>query len=123
MMTNVQRKVLVEESRRGLIIVYACYGNLDENNKDSAATSQSQESDEERVIDVTIPLQYLVEDSQLHLHESSSKSNLLGFYDPCPGEEKKLYIKYLFKDKLHEVTITDTEAIGLPLACKFPYIL
>lgn len=117
MMTNVQRKVLVEESRRGLIVVYACYGCLDEDNKEVAG--QETTEGEERVIDVTIPLQYLVEDSQLHLHESSSKSHLLGFFDPCPGEEKKLYIKYLFKDKLHEVTISDTEAIGLPLACMF----
>ena len=42
----------------------------------------------------------------------------IGFYDPCPGEDKSLYIRYLFKDKLHEVTIDDTQAIGLPLACK-----
>lgn len=64
-------------------------------------------------MDVTIALQHLVEDSQLRLFETS-KANLLGFYDPAYGEEKQLYIRYLFKDKLHQVTIQDNEPLAIP---------
>jgi DnaJ family protein C protein 11 len=80
-------------------------------------SENSSESLSSIIIDVTIPLQYLVEDSQLHLHDGS-KAHLLGFYDPCIGEDKQLYIRYLFHDKLHEVTIDDSDVLGLPLACK-----
>ena len=47
-------------------------------------------------IDVTIPLQYLVEDSQLILHEGP-KTGLLGFYDPRIDEPKELLIRYEIK--------------------------
>jgi DnaJ family protein C protein 11 len=66
------------------------------------------------VIDVTIPMQCLVEESQLHLH-ASAKSNLLGFWDCAIGEEKQLYVQYLFRDKLHEVTIDDCDPVSMPL--------
>lgn len=71
----------------GLIIVNAWYGNLAKFGVDEPSPY---------VIDVTIPLQYLVEDSQLHLH-NTSKSKLMGFYDPCIGEDKALHIRYLFR--------------------------
>lgn len=85
--------------------MYSCYGAI-----------QSTAQDDSAVVDVTIPLQYQVNDSKLYLHENS-KANLLGFYDPCVGEDKKLYIRYLFRDKLHEVTFDDTEKVVLPRAC------
>jgi len=101
------RKQAHEETRKGLIIVQAWYGNL---LKEAEGDAQDEKS---TIIDVTIPLQYLVEDSQLHL-EPTPKANLLGFYDPCPGEDKQLYIRYLFQDKLHQVTVQDWEALGIP---------
>jgi DnaJ family protein C protein 11 len=64
-------------------------------------------------IDVTIPLQYFVEDSELHLH-AGSKSSLLGFYDPCPGEDKTLRVVYRFKNRLHEVEIDDEDELAAP---------
>jgi DnaJ family protein C protein 11 len=39
----------------------------------------------------------------------------MGFYDPCPGEPKQLYVLYRFKDKLHSVTINDTDSMACPL--------
>ncbi len=38
-----------------------------------------------------------------------------GFYDPCPGDEKQLRIRYLFKDKMHHVTINDNDELVIPL--------
>lgn len=117
MLSTVNRKREFEQQKRGLVIIYACYGNLDH----GLPLDGENEGEEARVIDVTIPLNYLVEDSKLILHDNS-KSQLLGFYDPCVGEEKRLYIQYLYRDKLHEVTILDDEKLGIPLACKFLHV-
>ena len=103
--------------KKGLIIVSAYYGKLKHINiikKDNGKIVEEKLG----VIDVTIPLNYFVENSKLLLHDNS-KSNLLGFYDPCIGEEKYLYIQYLFRDKLHETTVADNEEVRIPLACKF----
>lgn len=99
-----------------MIIVEARYGNLIREEEERQSRDREQDGDGyySYVIDVTIPVQYLVEDSQLHLH-NTSKANLLGFFDPCIGEHKQLYIRYLFRDKLHEVTINDPDAVSLPL--------
>ncbi|TPX36294.1 hypothetical protein SmJEL517_g01426 [Synchytrium microbalum] len=52
-------------------------------------------------IDVTIPVQSL--------------SSLLGFYDPCLGEVKKLRVVYRFQGKLHFVEVDDTSQMAAPL--------
>lgn len=65
-----------EENRNGLIIVTAVYGkNADIVSKDASNATPEQLSE---VIDVTIPLQCLVKNSQLILHESSKV--MLGDY-------------------------------------------
>ena len=48
----------------------------------------------------------------------SLQSNLSGFYDPCPEEEKMLRIRYLFRDAMHEVTYEDKEPVRIPKQCK-----
>lgn len=64
----------------------------------------------------------------------SHQYNILGFYvsadrgvlpvraliqisrqDPCMGEAKSLRVQYLFRDKLHEVTVDDMEGLRAPL--------
>ena len=62
-----------------------------------------------------------------------SQYNLLGFWahpsipnasvlliellcqDPCIGENKKLRVRYLFRDQLHQVTIDDVSALRIPM--------
>ena len=39
------------------------------------------------------------------------QSDLSGFYDPCPNEEKMLQIRYLFREAVHEVTVGDNEPV------------
>jgi DnaJ family protein C protein 11 len=114
MKATVERKKEQEFLKKGLIIVSAYYGKLKHINiikKDNGKIVEEKLG----VIDVTIPLNYFVENSKLLLHDNS-KSNLLGFYDPCIGEEKYLYIQYLFRDKLHETTVADNEEVRIPLA-------
>ncbi|KAK2551213.1 DnaJ-like protein subfamily C member 11 [Acropora cervicornis] len=87
MQETCERIVEYESSRLGLVIVNAC--------------AQEIHRVPSKVIDVTVPVQCQVKDSRLFLTESS-KSNLSGFYDPCPEEEKMLRIRYLFREAIHE---------------------
>lgn len=98
-----------EENRNGLIILNALYGK----ESDIVARNDSTENQEIEVIDVVIPLQCLVKNSQLTLHDSA-KSQLSGFYDPCVGEDKVLYIQYLYHSHLFDTTIKDKEGLRIP---------
>ena len=42
------------------------------------------------------------------------QSGLQGFYDPCIGEEKVLYIRYKFHNKLHEVVVAEKDKVSIP---------
>lgn len=106
-----------EEAKKGLIIVKALYGKLV---SESGDFNRSENVDE--VLDVTIPLQCLVKDSKLVLHELS-KSQLPGFFDPAVGESKSLLIVYNYRQAAHEVTIADNEALRIPKTCKYSYYL
>lgn len=48
-------------------------------------------------VDVTIPTQFMVDSSALLLHNGISKRGLMGFCDPCPGEEKTLHVIYSYR--------------------------
>ncbi len=73
------------------------------------------------IVDVTIPVQCLVEDpSRLILYEGS-KSSLAGFFDPCFADAKEggsetnhLLVRYSYKGHLHQVVISDQEQLRLP---------
>ena len=98
-----ERSVNVERERHGLVVVEAWFGKL----------VGAGEQDHDKVVDVVIPLQCQVKDSKLIL-QSTSKSSLPGFYDPCVGEEKSLRVVYDFRDALHEVTLKDTDSVAIP---------
>lgn len=97
------------------------------------------------IIDVSIPLQALVQNSQLVIpggrskvgHSSDrpfstagvdltqlldsigcSQKDLLGFYDPVPGAKKKLSIRYTFKGRIHELIVEDRAAVNAPMRGK-----
>ncbi|XP_050414413.1 dnaJ homolog subfamily C member 11 [Patella vulgata] len=105
MSETVERIIDTEEKRNGLIIIKGLYGKLVED---------TSEANDDGCIDVTIPLQATVKDSKLILPDNSTKSCVPGFYDPCIGEEKSLYIRYKFRNRIHQVTLLDNEPIRLP---------
>jgi DnaJ family protein C protein 11 len=112
---KVAQKREEEEEKNGLVVVHAIYGKLpDKSQRDADAGGDIENNG--LAIDVTVPLQFLVENSQCHLHPQS-KSSLVGFYDPCPGETKHLEVIYLFRNKLHRVVINDLEPLRIPLQC------
>lgn len=65
--------------------------------------------------DVRVALQMLVNQSQLVIPAGRTKSKLVGFFDPCTGEKKHLFVRYLFRGALHELVVDDLGALALPL--------
>ncbi|CAG8593717.1 2002_t:CDS:10 [Acaulospora morrowiae] len=107
---TVGRKLEAEKTKEnGLVILEAWYGNL------SRAEEPSSSPSIEGIFDVRIPVQALVHDSQLTIPGGYSKSNIIGFYDPCLGEPKQLKIRYQFQRKIHEVVVNDTHPVACPL--------
>jgi DnaJ family protein C protein 11 len=80
----------------------------------SGSLDQIEIDKDSTVIDVKIPIQCLVKDSQLLIH-TQYKSELAGFYDPCIGFEKFLKIEYTFRELSKTVTFADKEEVKLPI--------
>ncbi|XP_023540359.1 chaperone protein dnaJ 13-like [Cucurbita pepo subsp. pepo] len=98
----------------GLIITKAIYGSQKALKKRDELSVPNDESSLS-VIDVTLPLNFLVNDSgQLKLHDGVKKSGIMGFCDPCPGEPKQLYVEYTYGDKTFEVVVDDYEELLIP---------
>lgn len=50
-------------------------------------------------MNVTVAIQYLVNNGELILHNDLAKSGLMGFCDPSPGQSKRLLIWYTWKGR------------------------
>ncbi|KAJ3301520.1 hypothetical protein HDV03_000696 [Kappamyces sp. JEL0829] len=132
-------KRIEAETPDGLIILSALYGKLPASSLDSvrllspdglhelisnvragfqALLSPAGPVAAQEYIDVTIPVQSLVNSGQLHIAGGYSKSQIIGFYDPCFGERKQLRITYQFQGKVHQVTVKDKAAVDAPLRGK-----
>ncbi|KAH0643083.1 hypothetical protein KY290_035436 [Solanum tuberosum] len=98
----------------GLVVTKALYGSR----KALKNRNQIEEVKDEvasQIIDVTLPLNFLVSDSgQLKLHEGVKKSGIMGFCDPCPGESKQLYVEYTFDGSNFEVIVDDLDELLIP---------
>jgi Domain of unknown function (DUF3395) len=42
------------------------------------------------------------------------KEHMIGFYDCCYGEEKRLRIQYRFRNKLHECEYGNKDVVHIP---------
>ncbi|KAF3558607.1 hypothetical protein F2Q69_00017395 [Brassica cretica] len=98
----------------GLIVTKALYG-------DAKAIEKRHEHMEEEVdsgvIDVTVPMNFLVSDSgELKLHEGVKKSGIMGFCDPCPDQPKQLYVAYTYNSRTFEAIVGDFEELLIPQA-------
>jgi len=101
-----------ELSRGGLVIDDAVYGARDiiETNKlEDLSTSKW-------VQNVTRQLQCTVERSKLVIAGNEPKHYIIpGLYDPAPGEEKLLWVRYYFRGKIHQAVVLDEQRLLMPL--------
>ena len=103
-----ERIVQVEQAKLGLIITEAWYGKMSV--KDNQRINVCSEDE---VIDVCVPLQCMVQDSKLIIHPGT-KSTHPGFYDPCVGRQKWLFVVYDFRGFQHRVVVEDLQRLGIP---------
>jgi DnaJ family protein C protein 11 len=115
------RKKQKQVQSQGLVILAAIYGDIEAYEKGVSGIQYTAQSagngiaDLPPYLDVTIPLQFLVDDSgQLRLHEGVKKVGLMGFCDPCPGELKQLKVLYSFLGQQYEVKVGDYDQLWLP---------
>ncbi|XP_022758725.1 chaperone protein dnaJ 13 isoform X1 [Durio zibethinus] len=108
------RKRNKQQETGGLVITKAIYGNR----KALREGDELRETNDElasQVLDVTLPLNFLVNDSgQLKLHDGVKKSGIMGFCDPCPGEPKQLHVEYTYRGGRYEVVVDDYEELLIP---------
>ncbi|CAO3597571.1 unnamed protein product [Absidia cylindrospora] len=106
-----ERKTKLESDKKdGLVIVKAFYGHLE-----NLVDEEGDDEEVEGVIDVTVVLQAMVNESRLTIPSGHSKTNICGFYDPCLGERKQLKVQYRFQHQLHQVIIKDNAALIVPM--------
>ncbi|PWY99494.1 hypothetical protein BCV70DRAFT_201054 [Testicularia cyperi] len=135
------KKAELEMRKSGLVILEAWYGKLDtfpvsvvgptasdaveqaqriwQEEKDVSPdipdSANSDEAVNETYWNVRIPMQALVNRSQVIVPGNRTKANLLGFHDPVLGERKHLFIRYLFRGVLHQVVVEDLADLAIPM--------
>ncbi|KAF9564478.1 DnaJ-domain-containing protein [Agrocybe pediades] len=103
----VRKYIRTEKEKEGLIILEAMYG---------AAENDLDGIEDNLLLDVTIPLQALVRNSQLHIPGGNTKAAIQGFSDPAPFASKSLRIRYTFRGRMHYAEIPDYLPVVLPLS-------
>ena len=94
----VERRQAAEAAEGGLVIRKATYGTRDG----------------KVVADVTIAVAALVDGAQLVVPKNVVKRHILGFWDPAPGDEKVLIVRYVFDGKLHEAVVGEKQPLVAP---------
>lgn len=107
--TAVRRVDEEKTKENGLVILKGLYGTK------RAIGQEGVNGDVECVADVTIPLQFLVNESSVKLY-AGSKKDYLGFYHPSTHESDEifLYVRYMYHERVYEITVEDIEPLYLP---------
>ncbi|KAK0204055.1 hypothetical protein DFS33DRAFT_856755 [Desarmillaria ectypa] len=99
-----KKRMATEAAKDGLVILEATYG-----------PAEPFDFGSQFDLDVTIPIQALVSNSQLHIPGHRSKAGLQGFYDLAPFAAKALRIRYTFQGRVHYAEFLDDLPVVLPL--------
>ena len=97
-----------ERRRQGeLVILSASYG--------ATEGSSDQKFSTEQAADVTTALASLVdEDGILFIPPGLRKSGLPGFWDPAPGQDKTLRVRYSYRGHEIDVEVPGRDGLRLP---------
>ncbi|CAI0503186.1 unnamed protein product [Linum tenue] len=108
------RKKTKQIEANGLLIDRAVYGSRKVLERQDG-TIPNGSTTSEQAIDVTVPLNFLVNDSgQLKLHKGVKKSGIMGFCDPSPGEPKQLLVEYTYRGQKFKVIVDDYDELLIP---------
>ncbi|CAD8126780.1 unnamed protein product [Paramecium sonneborni] len=106
-----------EKEKNGLLILFVYYGNADHIKILSQQQNKQkyQLQNDLEIIDVTLPCQFNVKNSKLHLPKYT-KSVLFGFCDPCENTNtpKLLLFEYTYKQQKFDKIFDDLEEVVLP---------
>lgn len=111
------------QAEDGLLIERALYGDLpqasfhntDHETEDRTEFDETTEALPLPHLDVTIPLQMLVEKHQIQIEKDTVFADILGFCDPSPeSDKKKLRVQYRYKNAVYECEVLDGEGICIP---------
>ncbi|EPS72194.1 hypothetical protein M569_02565 [Genlisea aurea] len=106
-----ERKKNKQLETGGLVVLKAVYATP----KSLSNLDKPEDAAAFRILDVTIPLNFLVTDAgQLKLHEGVKKSGIMGFCDPSPGEPKQLLVEYAYGGNKYEVRVDDFGELLIP---------
>lgn len=108
---EVAQKKEIEDQKGGLVIVHAFFGK----HPDQASQDLNDDENDPTRVDITIPLQYMVQDSKLIISEQVDKTLLYGFYDPEPGHEKWMEVVYFYRNQIHRVLVSEFKPLLIPL--------
>ncbi|KAL5970080.1 hypothetical protein TSMEX_002188 [Taenia solium] len=116
------RVARAEKESRGLVIVYALYGQLSPTTPSIPLTADVGGA---LSIDVTVPLQVMVEHHQIRL-PPGRWADMQGFYDPCAGlgraachgrrPLRQLFVAYTFNGLPHEVCTEESGGLAIPMS-------
>ena len=103
------RKRKASHASGGLVVAQAIYGDVE-------AFKEGAPRSERRWLDVTVPVQFMCKSDKLTIHGGIQKHQLMGFCEPAPmeGGGHKLLVRYLFKNKPHECTVSDGGELSAP---------
>jgi len=108
---QITKRVEAEQRIDGLVILEGRYGSL----RALKSVTPTGGAEPPGVVDVTVACQALVHSSQLSIPGGRSKALLVGFYDPCYGEPKSLWVRYSFRGKVHIAEAGDLAPLKAPV--------
>lgn len=99
------RSARSQQQSKGLVVLCATYGSHppDADYVPSYQPSTPRAADEAPsqppppLLDVTVPLQYAVNNGQLAVPSGVRLMHRMGFFDPCPEAQKSLDVQYMFR--------------------------
>ena len=104
---KVRENMRIEEEKNGLVVVKAVYGNKNKIeealNRDGLENAQLDED----VIDVTVPINFMVDNSKLSIPQQP-KESLQGFYYVC--EAPVLYLEIWLKGEVSRVFVENNQS-------------
>ncbi|CAN0842241.1 Chaperone protein dnaJ 13 [Linum grandiflorum] len=109
-----ERKKTKQIESNGLVIDRAVYGSREAVSRQDDGPMPNGETSSE-VIDVTVPLSFLVNDAgKLKLHKGVKKSGIMGFCDPSPGEPNQLLVEYTYRGQKFKAIVGDYDELIIP---------